>query len=190
MQKNLPKIYCFVDEYNLSDLSKLSKDINIIYRNYDNIDHTDNILKLRKFCKSSKNKFYLSNNIKLSIQLGLDGIYIPSFNKKINYIGTHSLPKSFKIIGSAHNFNEIMIKKKQKCDQVFLSPIFKVNKSNKFLDISKFNLITLNLKIDCIALGGINQKNYKKIKLLRSKGFASIGWAKKNGLRNLGRFKI
>ena len=54
-----------------------------------------------------------------------------------------------------------------------------------FLDISKFNLITLNLEIDCIALGGINQKNYKKIKLLKSKGFASIGWAKKNGLRKL-----
>ena len=190
MQKNLPKIYCFVDEYNLSDLSKLSKNINIIYRNYDNIDHKNNILKLKKFCKSSKNKFYLSNNIKLSIQLGLDGIYIPSFNKKINYIGAHSLPKSFKIIGSAHNFSEIIIKQKQKCNEVFLSPIFKVNKSKKFLNISKFNLITLNLKIDCIALGGINQKNYKKIRLLRSKGFASISWAKKNGLRNLGRFRI
>jgi Thiamine monophosphate synthase len=120
----------------------------------------------------------------------LDGIYIPSFNKKINYIGTYSLPKSFKIIGSAHNFSEIIIKQKQRCNEVFLSPIFEINKSKKFLDISKFNLITLNLKIDYIALGGINQKNYKKIKLLRSKGFASISWAKKNGLRNLGRFRI
>ena len=190
MQKNLPKIYCFVDEYNLSDLSKLSKSISIIYRNYDNIEHLNNILKLKKFCKTSKNKFYLSNNIKLSIKLGLDGIYIPSFNKKINYVGAYSLPKYFKIIGSAHNFNEVMIKRKQRCNEVFLSPIFKVNKTNKFLDISKFNLIALNLKIDCIALGGINQKNYKKIKLLKSKGFASIGWAKKNGLRNLGRFRI
>ena len=132
----------------------------------------------------------MSNNIKLSIKLGLDGIYIPSFNKQINYIGNFSLPKSFKIIGSAHNFNEIMIKKKQRCNEVFLSPVFKVNKTNKFLNISKFNLMTLNLEINCIALGGINQKNYKKIKLLRSKGFASIGWAKKNGLRNLGRFRI
>ena len=190
MQEFLPRVYCYVNDFNLSDLSKLGKDINIIYRNYDNIDHLDNILKLRKFCKSSKNKFYLSNNIKLSIQLGLDGIYIPSFNKKINYIGTYSLPKSFKIIGSAHNFSEIIIKQKQRCNEVFLSPIFKVNKTNKFLDISKFNLMVQGFEVDCIALGGINQKNYKKIKLLRSKGFASISWAKKNGLRNLGRFKI
>ena len=190
MQKKFPKIYCFVDEFNLSDLSKLSKDISIIYRNYDNIDHLDNILKLKKFCKHSQNKFYISNNIKLSIKLGLSGVYIPSFNKKINYIGNFSLPKSFMIIGSAHSFSEMIIKKKQKCEEIFLSPIFKINKSKNFLNISKFNLIALNSKIDCIALGGINQKNYKKIKLLKSSGFASISWAKKNGLKNLGRFKI
>ena len=140
------------------------------------------VLKIKKFCRRTKNKFYLSNNIRLSIRLGLNGVYIPSFNKKINYGGNYSLPKSFKIIGSAHSFSEIIIKKKQMCDEIFLSPIFKVNKSKKFLDISKFNLMTLNNKIDFIALGGINQKNYKKIKLLKSNGFASISWAKKNGL--------
>jgi len=37
-----------------------------------------NILKKRKI------KFFLSNNIKLSIQLKLDGAYIPSFNNKIS----------------------------------------------------------------------------------------------------------
>ena len=185
MQKNLPKVYCFVNEFNLSDLSKLGKDISIIYRNYDNINHLDNILKLKNFCKRTKNKFYLSNNIKLSIKLGLNGVYIPSFNKNINYGRSYSLPKSFKIIGSAHNFSEIIIKKKQMCNEIFLSPVFKVNKSKKFLNISKFNLMTLNSKINFIALGGINQKNYKKIKLLKSTGFASISWAKKNGLTKI-----
>tara|TARA_B100001057_G_scaffold260714_1_gene260918 strand:+ start:721 stop:1275 length:555 start_codon:yes stop_codon:yes gene_type:complete len=183
MQKKTPKIYCFVDSFNLTDLSKLSKDISIIYRNYDEIDHFNNILKLKKFCKKSKNKFFLSNNIKLSIKLGLDGVYIPSFNKKINYIGSFAIPKNFRIIGSAHNVREIIMKQKQKCDEVFISPIFSVLKSKKFLNISKFNLIALNSKIDCIALGGINQKNFKKIRLLKSKGFASINWAKKNGLK-------
>ena len=157
MQKSSPKIYCFVDNYNLTDLSKLSKDISIIYRNYNKINHFNNILNLRKFCKLSKNKFYLSNNIKLSIKLGLDGIYIPSFNKQINYVGSFSLPINFRVIGSAHNISEIIIKQKQRCEEVFISPVFKVLKSKKFLNISKFNLITLNTKIDCIALGGINQ---------------------------------
>ena len=185
MQKEIPKVYCFVNGFNLSELSKLGRNISIIYRNYNNINHLDNILELRKFCKKSRNEFYISNNIKLAIRLGLNGVYIPSFNNKINYGKTYSLPKSFKIIGSAHNSSEIIIKKKQNCNEIFLSPIFKVSKSKKFLDISKFNLIALNSKIKCIALGGINQKNFKKIKLLKSNGFASISWAKKNGLRKL-----
>ena len=45
--------------------------------------------------------------------------------------------------------------------------------------------MTLGKKAYFIALGGINEKNYKKIKLLRSSGLASISWAKKNGLSKL-----
>ena len=39
--------------------------------------------------------------------------------------------------------------------------------------------MTLNKKAYFVALGGINEKNYKKIKLLKISGFASISWAKK-----------
>ena len=169
MQKNSFKIYNFVNEFNLSDLHQLSKDICIIYRNYDNIDHLENILKLKKYCKNIKTKFYLSNDIKLSIKLRLDGVYIPSFNNKINYVQNYSLPKNFDIIGSAHNITEINIKLKQKCNEIFLSPVFKVNKSKEFLGVNRFNFMTLNKKAYFIALGGINEKNYKMIKKLMSK---------------------
>ena len=185
MQKKLPKIYCFVNEFNLSELSKLSRYISVIYRNYNNVNYLSDIIKLKEFCKKSKKKIYLSNDIKLAVKLGLNGVYIPSFNKRINYAQIFSLPKKFEIIGSAHSYSQIIIKQKQKCGEVFLSPTFRVAKSKKFLGISKFNLIALNSNINCIALGGINQKNYKKIKLLKSKGFASISWAKKNGLSEL-----
>jgi thiamine-phosphate pyrophosphorylase len=45
--------------------------------------------------------------------------------------------------------------------------------------------MTLNKKANFIALGGINEKNYKIIKLLKVNGFASISWVKKNGLSKL-----
>ena len=185
MQINTFKIYCFVDEFNLSALCHLGKSINVIYRNYNNINHLENILKLKKYCKNTKHKFYLSNNIKLSIKLGLNGIYIPSFNKKINYVQSYSLPKNFRIIGSAHNINEVNLKLRQQCAEIFLSPIYKVYKSKKFLGVTKFNLLSLNIKANFIALGGVNENNYKMIKLTKAKGFASISWVKKNGLRKL-----
>ena len=188
MQNLKPNVYCYVNNYNLSDLSKLGRNINIIYRNYENIDHVDNLLKLKQFCKKNRNKLYLANDIKLSIKLRISGVYIPSFNKKLNISGSFTLPKNFKIIGSAHNQKEIIIKIKQSCNEIFISPIFKIDKSKNFLGIIKFNLLTLKNKSNFIALGGINNQNYKTLKLTKIKGIASISWAKKNGLRNLGRF--
>ena len=45
--------------------------------------------------------------------------------------------------------------------------------------------ITMSENIDFIALGGINENNYKKLKLTNVVGFAGISWIKKNGLRKL-----
>jgi thiamine-phosphate pyrophosphorylase len=42
--------------------------------------------------------------------------------------------------------------------------------------------MTLNSNTTFVALGGINEKNYKMIKLTKTAGFASISWIKKNGL--------
>jgi len=183
MQKSTFKIYCFTDRFNLTELSKLGKCVNVIYRNYSPVDDFNDILNIKKFCKQKNLKFFISNNIKIAIKLGLDGIYIPSFNKNINYARKYNLPKKFTIIGSAHNTQQINLKSKQNCTEIFLSPIFKNRKSKKFLNICKFNLLTLNKKIKFIALGGVDNNNYKLIHLTNSKGFASISWAKKNGLR-------
>lgn len=45
-----------------------------------------------------------------------------------------------------------------------LSPLFYNEKysKNRILNTSKFNLMSLNWKIDLCALGGINIKNLKK----------------------------
>ena len=78
------------------------------------------IIKIKKVCKYLKKKFFLSNYVKLAIQLDLDGVYIPSFNKKIN-INFYSKKKKFIILGSAHNIKEIRIKEKQNVSCIFLS---------------------------------------------------------------------
>ena len=120
--------------------------------------------------------------------LDLDGLYLPSFNKKLKYSNLH-LKKGFKIIGSAHNVNEIKIKEKQNCEYIFLSPLFKTNKHKHYLNVIKFNLISNATKRKIVCLGGINSSNLKKINLTKSSGIAATSWIKKNGLnKNLGRF--
>ena len=152
---------------------KLNKNINIIYRNYDNIDHLDNICKLKKFCKHSKNKFYLSNNIKLSIKLGLDGVYIPSFNKNIRHL-SFSKARNFLIIGSAHSLKEIKTKENQGCEMIIISSIFKRNKN--YLGLNKFKLISKLTDKKIIALGGLNKTNLKYLNLTNCSGFAGISY--------------
>ena len=178
MQKKISQFYYFVNEYNYAELSNLSKNINIIYRNYKKNINISTLISIRNFCKKNKIKFFMSNNIKLAIRYKLDGVYIPAFNKQINFV-KYLLPLNFKIIGSAHNNIEISIKEKQGCNTIFVSPIFKINKKNYFLDVVKFNLLTLNNKTKFVALGGINKKNKNKLNLLKIHGFAGISYFQK-----------
>ena len=73
-----------------------------------------------------KRKFFLANNLRLAKSLSLDGAYIPSFNKDL--VPLNQKNKSFLIIGSAHNLKEIIQKKKQNVDFIFLSPLFYIKK--------------------------------------------------------------
>ena len=185
MQRKNPYIFYFIDKYNIDELTNLEKNIDLIFRNYNKKLKIDEIKSIQKFCKNDKRNLYLSNNIKLALRLGVRGVYIPSFNNSLNFASKHSLPDKFEIIGSAHNVNEIRVKKLQKCSKIFLSPIFKSKKNQKFLSTIKFNLTTMTEDVDFIALGGINKNNYKKLRLTKVVGFAGISWIKKNGLREL-----
>ena len=118
----------------------------------------------------------------MAIKHQLNGVYIPSFIKTLNF-SFISKPKDFLIIGSAHNKMEIKIKENQGCSLIFLAPTFKVIKKNNYLGVSRFNLLTLDNKNNFIALGGINVSNLNKLKLLNCDGFSGISWVKKNGLK-------
>ena len=186
MQKKISQLYYFIDEYNYAELSKLSKNINIIYRNYKKNIDISTLISINNYCKRNRIKFFISNNIKLAIKYKLDGIYIPAFNKQINFI-KYLLPKNFKIIGSAHNNIEILLKQKQGSKIIFVSPIFEIKKKNYFLDVVKFNLLTLNKKIKFVALGGITKRNKNRLNLLSICGFAGISYFQKKTASQGGR---
>ena len=176
MHINKFKKYYFISKLDTNNIDKLDKQTSIIYRNYSakTADQTL-ILKIKKYCKKKSIKFYLSNNIKLAIRLDLDGAYIPSFNRSLKHLA-YSYKKRFKIIGSAHNFKEIRIKENQNVEKIFLSSLFKKNKN--FLGMYKFKLLSKMTKKDIVILGGISNKNKKKLSLLNLSEFAGITYFK------------
>ena len=168
------KIFFYINELNDIQKENLNqlKNINIIYRNYQKTDYLSNALKLQEYCKKRNFKLYISNDEWLAIKLRSYGLYIPSFNNEKKY-----LKSSLHLIGSAHNEIELRKKISQGCKEIFISPIFNTysdsNKIGKGLNFYQ-NLMLKFSKIHIHALGGINEKNIKKIILLKGRGFSSI----------------
>tara|TARA_B100000579_G_C22408022_1_gene654999 strand:- start:18 stop:536 length:519 start_codon:yes stop_codon:yes gene_type:complete len=166
--------YYFINKFETNNIDKQDKQTVIIYRNYSSkIINKEIILKIKKYCKRKGIKFYLSNNIKLAINLDLDGAYIPSFNKDTKHLA-YSIKKDFNIIGSAHNLKEIRIKENQNVRKIVLSSLFKKNKN--FLGINKFKLLAHQTSKKIIVLGGISKENIKNLKLLNNPDFAGISF--------------
>tara|TARA_B110000196_G_scaffold274136_1_gene250896 strand:- start:111 stop:638 length:528 start_codon:yes stop_codon:yes gene_type:complete len=173
MHNRILNKYYFINKLDQSHLEKQDKKTVIIYRNYNQKPDKKLILQLKNYCKKKGNKFLISNNIKLSINLDLDGVYIPSFNKDKKHL-SYSYKKNFIILGSAHNISEFRTKETQNVQSIFLSSIFK--KNNNYLGIKKFRLFSRLTNNRIVALGGISQKNLKQLNLTNCFGFAGISF--------------
>ena len=165
--------YYFINKFDQDHLDKQDKETTIIYRNYSEKPNIKLIIKLKNYCRKKGNKFLLSNNIKLAINLNLDGAYIPSFNKNKKHL-SYSFKKTFILLGSAHNLYEIQTKELQNIETIFLSSLFKKNRN--YLGINKFRLLSILSKKNIVALGGITLSNLKKLNLTNSFGFAGISF--------------
>ena len=173
MHKKYFKKYYFIEKFEKSNIDKLKKYTGIIYRNYKRNYKVSEIILLRDYCRRKGIKFFLSNNIKLSVNLDLDGAYIPSFNQSLRHLA-YKTKSSFVIMGSAHNIREIRQKEAQKVKFIFISSIFKKNKN--YLGLYKFIKLAKSTKTDVVALGGISVKNIKKLSLTTAYGFAGIDY--------------
>lgn len=178
MHLNNFNLYFFINTLDKSLLNKIPKKTSIIYRNYSKKICKKEIIEIKNFCKKIKLRFYLSNNIKLAIQLKLDGVYIPSFNKSLNLENFRNYRKDFTVLGSAHNIAEIKLKEKQGVDIIFLSPLFLTKNYRFCLNVVRFNLMAQRTKNPLIALGGIKKTNQNNLKIVNAIGLSGISYFK------------
>ena len=167
-----------IKDINLSNIKKINKFI-IIYRTNKIKDSLDELIKFRRECLSRRIKFYIANNLKLCVLLKADGIYLSSYNKSFKPLII--LKSKFDIIGSAHNFKEILEKKKQGCNYIILSKLFIVEYSKKSssLGLIRYSNFINHFNKKLIPLGGINTQNLNKLNLVNSVGFALLSEVKK-----------
>lgn len=174
---NVFKKYFFIDKLDTKILQYQDNKTIIIYRNYNSANLDEQlIINFKNYCKRKSFKFLIANNFKLAIKLKLNGAYIPSFNSSMSHL-SYCTNEDFIIIGSAHNIQEIRIKEKQRVSYIVLSSIFKKNKN--YLGLYRFNALKNVTKNKVIALGGINNLNKKKLKLINCFNFAGISYFQK-----------
>jgi thiamine-phosphate pyrophosphorylase len=167
-----------IKDIDLGNIKKHNKFL-IIYRNQTIKDNLKDLIIFRKKCKLKSIKFYVANNIKLSVQLKSDGIYLSSYNKSFKAL---NLKKSnFKIIGSAHNAREIFFKLKQGCCHILLSKLFSVDysKGSSFLGVIKFNKYINTISKRLVPLGGIKTYNLNCLKTVNCEAFSILSEVKK-----------
>lgn len=165
------KKFLYIDNIQQLNLDYIKKTkAKIILRNSGGMD-IKNYEKFVSQCKSRRIDIAAYNDIKILFKFKLNILYVSSYNKRpFKYL--KKIKNRLKIVGSAHNKIEINEKINQGCDEIIVSRLFKTSKEG-FLNISKFNLLVSG-KNNIIALGGINEKNYKKLKLVNIKGYAVL----------------
>ena len=175
------KYYFIIENTKDIDLNniKICKKINIIYRKRKFTEKTSNLLRFRRFCLSKRIKFYISNDLNLLKKIKADGLYISANNKNLSLNILKNA--NFDIIGSAHNYKEINIKKIQGCSTILFSRLFKTTYLNKkdFLGLVRFNFISLNQKLSLVPLGGIRLSNLNKLNIVKCNSFAVLSEIKK-----------
>lgn len=155
------------------------KNLSVIYINNELTENYEEFIDILKFCRNKKIKIYYKDDVRKAIKYNLNGVYLSGSNKKFLFIINNLNKKlNFKIIGGAHNQNEYFFKKKQMCEDVFFSPLFKNEKYNQsqILNICKFNLMSREWRCNLFALGGVNSSNLKKVSMTKSQGAGFISF--------------
>ena len=168
-----------LEELNLDYVKKIGAIL--ILRNPNRFKRNE-LKKFNDKCTKRNINLFIPNDIKTLFFLRSNKFYISAYNKK-QFKHLKKINSNIEIIGSAHNIPEINEKIHQGCDYIVLSRIFETSDKYKkgHLGTIKFNLLTRNFSKKFIALGGLNEKNFRKTNILNIHGCAFLKDKKKAG---------
>ena len=130
--------------------------------------------KAKIICKKYKTKFIINDNPYIAKKIGADGCHLGQ--KDMEFVKAKKIIKN-KIIGITCHNSRLLIKKsmKLKPSYIAIGAFFK-SKTKKIkyrASISLLKYAKSVTKIPIVAIGGINNKNYKKL-LLNNANFLAI----------------
>ena len=120
--------------------------------------------KTQKICKKYKTKFLVNDDVILAKKLNADGCHLGQNDDTIE-LARKNIKK--KIIGmTCHGSKKLALKAlKNKCDYVAFGSFFKsrLKPKAKTIDLKILTWAKKNIKKPIVVIGGITDKNYKKL---------------------------
>ena len=133
--------------------------------------------KVKEICKKNKVNFIINDNPNIAKIIGADGCHLGQ--KDTSIIKAKKILKK-KIIGiTCHNSKKLVYKAIQdKADYIAIGAFFKsfTKNTNFKATISLLKFVKKITKIPIVAIGGINNKNYKKLLLNKANFLAISGY--------------
>ena len=133
--------------------------------------------KVKKICEKNKVNFIINDNPNVAKIIGADGCHLGQ--KDTSIIKAKKILKK-KIIGiTCHNSKKLVYKAIQnKADYIAIGAFFKsfTKNTNFKATISLLKFVKKITRIPIVAIGGINNKNYKKLLLNKANFLAISGY--------------
>ncbi len=136
-----------------------------------------------KLTQNSETKILINDRADIALAANIDGVHLTSRSLSAEVI-RRNFPANFIIGVSAHTIESAEQAKKNGADFATFSPIFDSPNKGNPQGVEKLREVCEKLKpFPVIALGGINETNYKSVLDNGASGFAAIRFL--NDVRNL-----
>ena len=185
--KSIKKWFFFNPFNNTSIIAfnKLTNDVGVIFLNRSKKSENQFIEIIRDFiisCIQKKIPFLINSSMLLAVKYNANGIFVDlnneqALNSKRRLIFKKKRKKLI-VASVIHNYSEMNIFNSLGLDMAFISPVFKTKTHRKMNPLSRFRFFDLckKTKSNLYALGGIDTKNFKKIKNKFLNGFGAINY--------------
>jgi len=126
-----------------------------------------------RITKNSVTKLLVNDRADIALAADADGVHLTACSLSAKIIRLN-FPESFIIGVSAHSLEKVREAKLQKADFAVFSPIFPTPNKGELVGLAKLREVCEKVRpFPVLALGGINETNYKAI-LEVADGFAAI----------------
>ena len=127
-----------------------------------------------KITQNTGTKLLVNDRADIALAANADGVHLTARSLSAGAI-RRAFPKDFIIGVSTHTIEEAGNAKNQTADFVTFSPIFSTPNKDKLQEIKNLREVCEKLKpFPVIALGGIDETNYKSVLENGASGFAAI----------------